>query len=452
MHDPRGRRRRRASRGWQAAGAFGVGFLATLGIAVVIAWPGARRDARPARSPARPPAAAAVHPDARTGSPSRAVVPPARRVPGVVTLAFAGDIRFPGPPSREARGSRKLERALALSNAAFAAAAGAPDAWTGVRDALARADIAVANLETAVAGSGTRARQKRYTFRTDATYLDRARAAGLDIFSLANNHSLDYGRDALLETLANVRARGAIPVGAGATEAQAYAPVIVEVRGVRIGFLSFSRVLPERTWAARKNRAGVASGYTTGRVLGAIDRLRPRVDVLVVLMHWGVERSAQPRPEDVALARAMLQSGATMVIGHHPHVLQGMEWNGRSLVAYSLGNFVFPSDSPSTRASGVLTVRVEPDSGVVGASFVPLRLSTGLPHALASAARDSALRAYEATLAPAGLGLSAGGELVRRPRPRAPTPSPSPRTRTRTLAATTAGQGSASGAGSRGQR
>ncbi len=278
-----------------------------------------------------------------------------------LTLAFVGDILL----------GAGLEGTIA--------ARGVDYPWVHVAPTLKRADLALANLETAVSTRGRPDPNKQFTFRSRPQTLQGAARAGLDVLTLANNHALDYGPEALLDTIDHVGSAGMHPVGAGRNAEEAFRPLVLNIQGLKVGVLGFTRVIPVPQWAAAPGRAGLASGYDPEPVLEAIDALRPQVDILVVLFHWGQEVTDQPRPTDIDLAQRMIGAGATIVVGHHPHVLQGIERHDGTLIAYSLGNFVFTSVRRRlNQETGILEVTVR-RSGVTGARFTPFYIVQGQP-------------------------------------------------------------------------
>ena len=276
-------------------------------------------------------------------------------------LAFVGDI-LPGG-----------------SLAGLIARRGPDYPWLHVAPLLQQADLAIGNLETAVSTRGAPEPDKQFTFRSHPDTLGGAARAGIDVLSLANNHSLDYGPEALLDTIAYLKEAGIHPAGAGRDLTEATRPVAIEVRGMRLAFLAFSRVIPAVHWVAWEGHPGTAPGWDPQVVLEATRRARQEADHVILLLHWGEERHDEPRPADVALARQLLESGATLVIGHHPHVLQRIDWRGDSLVAYSLGNFIFP-DVPRrlNQETGLLQVTLN-EAGVTAAHFTPFYITEGQP-------------------------------------------------------------------------
>ncbi|HEX6588613.1 MAG TPA: CapA family protein [Longimicrobiales bacterium] len=294
---------------------------------------------------------------------------------GVVTLAFTGDVLLAG----------SVGDAISRNGVHWP--------WERVREGFGAADYVVVNLETSVARSTTGiAENKQFVFRADPRTVEGLDAAGVDLVTLANNHTLDYGRDALLETLEHLDAHGVARVGAGRNAAEAYRPVIVEFGDLRIGFIGVSRVYPFSHWAATASAPGVASGYdyAMDQVLAAVDEALPAVDALFVLVHWGAELADEPRAIDRSFAQALLDRGVRAVIGHHPHVLQGfrvVEETGQ-LVAWSLGNFIFRSFRDATRMSAVLYVDVARDGRIVGARVAPMFIDDIRPRPAAERARD----------------------------------------------------------------
>lgn len=250
------------------------------------------------------------------------------------------------------------------------------DPFAAVRPALAGADLAVVNAEMAIAGGGV-PEPKAFTFRALPSAAARLAGAGVDVASLGNNHSLDFGPEALLETVAHLRAAGVATVGAGADADEAFAPAGFTVAGVRVAVLGASRVLSRRHWAAGEG-PGVASAYDERRLLAAVRAAAARADVVIVAVHWGREGSPCPEPAQERLGAALLGAGASVVLGSHPHVLQPIVGDSRGVLAYSLGNFVFHHRRGAPGESGVLEVRFS-GRRVVGHRLHPHVLDAGPP-------------------------------------------------------------------------
>ena len=249
--------------------------------------------------------------------------------------------------------------------------------WRSVSAVTAAADIAFANLECAISTRGS-PQAKQFVFRGSPRALrPMSGRAGFDVVNLANNHAGDYGDTALLDTLRHVRKAGMRPVGAGATEAEAYRPRYMRRLGLRVAFVGFSTILPFEFRALGGN-PGTAWAFPD-RIRRAVSRARRRADVVIATFHWGIERETRESPAQRALADVALDAGATAVIGAHPHVLQPVErLPGGRLVAYSLGNFVFSAASGGTSDTGILQVDLG-RLGVIGARLVPAGIRAGRP-------------------------------------------------------------------------
>lgn len=290
------------------------------------------------------------------------------------TITFAGDILLDSGVGR------------------LAAAKGADHLFAGVRAVLRADDLTIGNLECAVATCGSPA-DKQFTFRANPRLLPGLRASGVDAVSLANNHSLDYGRAALRETLAHLRRVGLAAAGAGEDASRASRPILLRAGGQTVALLAASRVLPSGDWYAGSGRPGIASAYDPSRLLREIRAARPTADVVVVYLHWGKERALRPEWYQRALARQCVDAGADLVIGTHPHVLQGFEYYRGKLVAYSLGNFVF-TDRDKTTALLQTTFR---GGALREAEVIPCRIVDRRPHILREGGeRERVLRDLQA--------------------------------------------------------
>jgi poly-gamma-glutamate capsule biosynthesis protein CapA/YwtB (metallophosphatase superfamily) len=233
---------------------------------------------------------------------------------------------------------------------------GAAYPWKYVAGALRGADVTVGNLETAVSTRGA-ATVKEYTFRGEPKALVPLHdLAGFDVLTLANNHAGDYGRDALLDTVGYVHKAGIQTIGAGADETRAHMPAVVERGGLKIAFLGYSDVNP-LGFLATATAPGTAAARPDEISADVRAALR-HADLAVCFFHWGVELHSAPDARQRRLAHACLDAGAALVLGAHPHVLGPVERpSSRSLVAWTLGNFVFPSSGAPAR-SAILRVEL----------------------------------------------------------------------------------------------
>lgn len=188
------------------------------------------------------------------------------------------------------------------------------------------ADIFMANEEFPFSTRGTPAEDKQFTFRADPSLVSIFKELGIDIVTLANNHAMDYGTDALLDTCETLDKAGIARVGAGKNLEEAKAPVILEAKGKKIGFLGASRVIPVGSWNATSTKPGMLTTYDPKILVDEIRKLREQCDYLVVYVHWGIERKETPEDYQRSLGKQYIDAGADVVIGSHPHVLQGVEY------------------------------------------------------------------------------------------------------------------------------
>ena len=201
------------------------------------------------------------------------------------------------------------------------------------------ADLICGNLESPMT-SRPRAHRSKCTLRAAPLALEVLRHAGFDLLSLANNHAMDFGPQGLVDTCEKLSAAGIMFAGAGERAVDAFRPAVLRRRGYSIGILSFCDVEQTSPLYATPGSPGVAAMH----IPACFDRvrdLRPKVDWLIVHLHWGVEMCRLPSPLQRYWARQFVDAGADLIIGHHPHILQPIEIIGSTPVFYSLGNLCF---------------------------------------------------------------------------------------------------------------
>jgi poly-gamma-glutamate synthesis protein (capsule biosynthesis protein) len=268
-----------------------------------------------------------------------------------VSFAVAGDV-IPHEPVR----------------AAAVAAGDGVQGWTalfsGVADVFHGVNFGFVNMETPVAPAHSHG-TKPFLFDAPIDLPQALKASGVKIVSFANNHAMDQGWAGFAETREHLRETGLLFAGTSDNAATAFQPVFTEANGIKVGWLGMTRWLnggrnPDDPAVPRVNffpypgEPGSATGVTEDRVLAAVKAARAQCDFLVVSIHWGVEYATAPRAEDVELAHKIMEAGASVIVGHHPHVLQPVETyrthegtdgpggkEGRNTVIfYSLGNFL----------------------------------------------------------------------------------------------------------------
>ena len=208
------------------------------------------------------------------------------------------------------------------------------------------ADITMINNEFPYSERGNPTPEKKFTFRADPSTVHYLNDLGVDIVGLANNHAYDYGPDALLDTLDTLRNAGIRYVGAGKDIEEAMTPQYIEAGGMRIAFTAATQIersLPPDTREATETDPGVLRTLDPEKYLKVISEADENADFTVAFVHWGSENVFEYEASQKELAEKYVEAGADLIIGAHPHVLQGFEYIGDVPVVYSTGNFWFNS-------------------------------------------------------------------------------------------------------------
>lgn len=287
-------------------------------------------------------AAAGVLAVLRSSHSAAAVVAPYPHDLAQVSFAVAGDV-IPHEAVRQA---------------AAAAGDGEPG-WTAlfsdVADVFEGTDFGFVNLETPVAPTHSHG-TKAFLFDAPVELPQALKASGIKIVSFANNHVMDQGWAGFVESRQHLKEVGLEFAGTSDDATTAWQPVITEANGIKVGWLGMTRWLngnrnpdkddqPHVNFYPYPGEANGAPGADEATVLAAVKAAKAQCNLLVVSVHWGIEYATAPRPEDVDLAHKMLEAGATVIVGGHPHVLQPIETyrtqDGRdTVIFYSMGNFL----------------------------------------------------------------------------------------------------------------
>ncbi len=212
------------------------------------------------------------------------------------------------------------------------------------------ADMTMINNEFPFSTRGEKMPDKQYTFRVDPSYVSALQDMGVDVASLANNHALDFGADALLDTFTTLDNAGISYVGAGETKERAEEATFIEAGGRTVGVLSASRVIPVYEWNVEARQPGLFCTYDSTRLVQRIKEIEEQCEYVVVFVHWGLEKKAYPEEYQRALAKQYIDAGADLVVGNHSHVPQGIEYYKGVPIVYCLGNYIFNVNMVDTYA------------------------------------------------------------------------------------------------------
>ncbi len=205
--------------------------------------------------------------------------------------------------------------------------------FENVRDVFKGKDILFGNLETVLSNQGKEA-EKAVLLHSPPEKTGWLKEAGFDILNIANNHILDLGADGFHETLKVLKESNLTFIGANDKGAPSYA--VLDKQGIRLGFLGYTQgrfSLPDKgVWINKIKPVDIITD---------IESIKPQCDSIIVSLHWGTENVLYPHPQQIDLAHRLIDAGATVILGHHPHIIQGIERYKQGLIAYSLGNFQF---------------------------------------------------------------------------------------------------------------
>lgn len=244
--------------------------------------------------------------------------------PGSVLLAFAGDVMFSDPflASYDKSGISAIADSEMLER-------------------MQNADLFVINEEFPFSLRGEAMEDKQFTFRADPKYVEIFQKMGVDIATVANNHALDFGRDAFLDTLDTLKSAGITCIGGGYHLSEASAPAVQTIKGQTFAIFGATRVSPSATWYASDSQAGLFQTYDATLLNQKIAEAHAEYDHVIVFVHWGIEKNETPEDYQRSLAKGYIDAGADLVVGCHPHVLQGFEYYNGVPIVYSLGNYLF---------------------------------------------------------------------------------------------------------------
>jgi poly-gamma-glutamate synthesis protein (capsule biosynthesis protein) len=274
-------------------------------------------------------------------------------IPGLITLIAVGDVMLGDSPLCPGHGVGSLIKKE-----------GVVPLFEQVAPIMKKGDIVFGNLEAVLSSKGINPRKTNsLLMRAAPQSVKGLKLVGFNVFSIANNHSLEHGEQTVTETKDILSRHGIKHVGIGRTSAESRQPLILEIKGINIAFLAYCLV-PDKT--------AYISTDDPEEICSDVKKAKARADLAVVSIHWGNEYMEKPSPYQIVLAHRIIDSGTDVILGHHPHVLQGIEIYHNGLIAYSLGNFIFGMNYiEETRESIILNCQLS-KHGVVGYELHPL--------------------------------------------------------------------------------
>ncbi len=218
--------------------------------------------------------------------------------------------------------------------------------WGDTLNILKKANLRICNLECVISDKGEpwSLTPKIFHFRSDAKNVEVLKVANINIVSLANNHSLDFGYEAMFAMLEILKKNNIYYTGAGKNLKEASRPAILEIQNKKIGFLAFTDNEP--AWSAEENKPGIFyvelfdQGKNLNYLLNLIKETKNNVDYLIVSAHWGPNWGYEPLKEHIFYAHKFIDAGADLIFGHSPHIFRGIEIYKKKFILYSTGDFI----------------------------------------------------------------------------------------------------------------
>ncbi len=232
------------------------------------------------------------------------------------------------------------------------------------------ADLFIVNLESPFTINGNyNVPTGSFSFNADPRSVEALKIAGVDAVSLANNHALDQGAKGVRDTITVLKENNILFTGAGLNETEARTPIIIEKNNLKFGFLGYA--YPDNYLVATENKAGLAN-LNIKKMTEDVEKLKPQVDIIVVMMHTGHEYVNRPNQQQITFAKSAVDAGADIIIGHHPHWVQNIEIYNNKPIIYSLGNLIFDQMWSRETQEGALTEIIFSDNKIKSIKIIPI--------------------------------------------------------------------------------
>ena len=282
-------------------------------------------------------------------------VPKSEEIAATSTIYITGDIML----SRDVARQMKLHDDFSFPFRLIA---------SSTRDA----DLTVGNLEGPISDKGVN-QGSIYSFRDDPRAVAGLSFAGFDVMVLANNHIFDWGRAALSDTVSILNREGIRAIGAGRNEEEANSAFVADLKGTKIAIVAYTNLYPD-SFFAHGNVPGISQSSEEA-MAARITELRTKADIIVVAMHWGEEYEVRSNAYQERIGRMLIDAGANVVVGTHPHVVQEVERYKDGWIAYSLGNFVFDQNFSNEVERGAILRIVVSGGRVRTVDEIPIEMN-----------------------------------------------------------------------------
>ena len=241
-----------------------------------------------------------------------------------------------------------------------------------ITDELKEADIVFGNLEGPISDKGEKS-DKITSFRLDPKTIEGLSYANFNILSVANNHTLDYGKEAFEDALSKLKEAGINFVGGGQNATEAQTPLIKEINGTKFAFLAYTNLCPSPSWEANEENAGIncVSKNDLEILKKEFENAKKTADIVIVSLHSGNEFTQNLSQFQIDFSKAAIDAGVDLIIGHHPHVVQKYEQYKDKWIFYSLGNFVFDQSFSEETMQGLMVKVIVKDKKII--EIIPIK-------------------------------------------------------------------------------
>lgn len=277
--------------------------------------------------------------------------------PKDIILSFAGDVQFP-------------DEYLSAYDKSGISAIASEEMLTH----MVESDLFILNQEFPYSLRGTPMPDKQFTFRTNPKYVTMLQELGTDLVTVANNHAIDFGMDAFCDSLETLKEAKIDYIGGGYNITEASAPAVYTLEGQSFAIFGATRVSPATNWYATDSQAGLFQTYDPTLLNTKIAEAKKSYNHVIVFVHWGIERNETPEEYQRTLAKGYIEAGADLIVGCHPHVLQGFEYYKGVPIVYSLGNYLFGKRTGET----VLLKTIFSPEGDLKLQLIPCQRQNGV--------------------------------------------------------------------------
>ncbi len=248
--------------------------------------------------------------------------------------------------------------------------------WSDTNKLIKEATYSIFNLETSVSNKGSSTKPEGYGFESDPSTLKGLVNASIDMVNLANNHVLDYGNEAFIDTLDHLKQNNIEYIGAGRNKEEASKINYQNIEGINIAFIGATSILGHSNWKATDNNGGVfyLNPHNYEDLKQKIKEAKTKAKYVILFVHWDLEYYDYPEEKTIEIAHDLIDNGVDIIIGSHPHVLQGVEFYNSGIIFYSTGNYNFLVKNENATRTGLFEIILDKDK-IKSSKIYPIKIN-----------------------------------------------------------------------------